>query len=28
MEVLHLIAAEKDILFGIWANVLSRNYYA
>ena len=26
-ESLHLVAPERDILFGIWANVLSRNYY-
>lgn len=27
METLHLEAKERDILFGIWANVLSRNQY-
>ena len=27
METLHLEARQRDILFGIWANVLSRNQY-
>ena len=26
-ETLHMEASERDILFGIWANVLSRNQY-
>ncbi len=28
METLHMVSIEKDILFGIWANVLGRNQYA
>ena len=27
MEILHKVASGNDILFGIWANVLSRNQY-
>ena len=26
-DILHMVAKEKDILFGIWANVSSRNQY-
>lgn len=28
METLHMVAEEKDILFGIWANVLGRNQFS
>lgn len=27
MDILHMVAPSDDILFGIWANVLSRNQY-
>ena len=27
MDILSLVAPSDDILFGIWANVLSRNQY-
>ena len=27
-DTLHVVAQERDILFGIWANVMARNHYS